>query len=121
MVWILRDEQSDELVVVLSSGDKARLALAKSLLESADIKYYVVGEASQDLFVDGRLGFGYNPLTGPATIRVAAEDVDAALSVLSDLPEPRVRSLWWPIRVLALILAASALILLVYGLIRSLW
>ena len=46
---------------VLESSDPALLAVAKSLLEAASIRYFAKGEGIQDLFAGGRLG-GFNPL-----------------------------------------------------------
>jgi hypothetical protein len=110
------DEQSEELVVVLSTGDKARLALAKSLLDSAEVKYSVQSDTVQDFFVEGRLGTGFNPLTGPAEVRVAIEDSDAAKSILADLPEPRIRVLSLPIRIAAGLIVAGTLAAFLYQL-----
>ncbi len=59
------------------------MAVAKSLLQSAEIPYVVEGDAIQDLFGIGRLSF--NPLVGPAAIRVASQDADDARTLLADL------------------------------------
>ncbi len=60
------------------------MPIAKSLLQSADIPFVVEGDGIQDLFGAGRLG-AYNPVTGPAALRVAPQDVDDARAVLADL------------------------------------
>jgi hypothetical protein len=72
-------------VTVLASGDAGRIALAKSLLQSAGIPFIVVNEAAQDLFAWGVLGTGFNVVTGPAEVQVRAEDAEDARQVL-ELP-----------------------------------
>ncbi|KKM11226.1 hypothetical protein SY88_09815 [Clostridiales bacterium PH28_bin88] len=74
-----------ELVTVLATGDPALIAIAKSILECAGIKYFAKGERLQDLFGYGRLGPGFNPLTGPVEIQVARDDEEAARDLLKGL------------------------------------
>lgn len=75
---------SDEPVTVLETSDPALLAVAKSLLEEADIPYFAKGEGIQDLFGAGRLT-GFNPITGPVELQVSAEDAADAHAALVDL------------------------------------
>ena len=75
-----------EFVTVFESGSPAIIAMAKSLLESADIQYYVKGEELQDLF-GGRLVYGFNPVIGETEIQVAEDDAEEALLLLEDLEE----------------------------------
>ena len=72
-------------ITVLETGDPATLALAKSLLESEDIQYFARGEGVQDLFALGRLGTGFNPVTGPVQLQVDKHDMDTATALLADL------------------------------------
>lgn len=58
--------------------------MAKSLLESADIQYFVEGEQLQDLF-GGRMVHGFNPVIGATEIQVAEDDVEEALTLLEDM------------------------------------
>jgi hypothetical protein len=74
-----------ELVTVLASGDPGLMAVAKSLLRSADIPFLVQGEGLQDLFGVGRIGSGFNVVTGPARLQVGADDADDAREVLAGL------------------------------------
>jgi Putative prokaryotic signal transducing protein len=74
-----------ELVSVFRTGDAGLIPLAKSLLDSESIEYLVRGEAVQDLFGSGRLGAGYNIVTGPAEFVVRQADADRARSLLADL------------------------------------
>lgn len=72
-----------ELVSVLVSGDAGVVALAKSVLSSAEIEFMTRGDDIQDLFGLGRIGF--NPILGGVEFLVASEDVSAAELLLADL------------------------------------
>jgi len=74
-----------ELVTVLASGDPGLMAIAKSLLQSAEIPFVVQGEGVQDLLGVGRIGSGFNLVTGPARLQVAADDAADARELLADL------------------------------------
>ena len=73
-----------ELVSVLRTGDPAELAVVTSLLDSEEIDYFVRGDRTQDLFGAGRVGMGFNLVTGPAEIIVRAEDAARARSLLNN-------------------------------------
>lgn len=75
-----------KMETVYISADAALIAMAKSLLEDAQIEYFAKGEAIQDLFGAGRLG-GFNILCGPVEFGVAAEDAPAARELLSHLED----------------------------------
>jgi len=80
--------QNPDPVTVFETGNPAVLAVAKSLLEGANIPYYAAGENVQQLFGGGALG-GINPITGPVRIEVSADDAADAKALLSDLdPDP---------------------------------
>jgi putative signal transducing protein len=76
-----------ELVRVLATGDAGLIALAKSLLESETIDYFVRGDGLQDLFGLGRMT-GYSFAMGPAEFLVRAEDADRARELLEGLTVP---------------------------------
>jgi hypothetical protein len=78
---------SDEPVTVLESGDPAVLAVAKSLLESADIPFFAKGEGLQNLFAGGTLA-GFNPFVGPVELQVSPDDAADARAVLIKLIPP---------------------------------
>ena len=67
---------------VFKTNDLPELAVAKSILEAAELYYFVKGEQIQSLFGLGSIG-SVNPVTGPAELQVAARDRDAALDALS--------------------------------------
>ena len=75
----------DPFVTVLASGDPGLMAIAKSLLHSAEIPFMVQGEGVQELFGAGCLGTGYNLITGPAKLLVDAGDADEVRELLADL------------------------------------
>ena len=76
-----------ELVTVLATGNPATIAIAKSILQEAEIQHHVKGEGLQDLFGAGRIGSGFNIVTGPAEIQVGKDDEERARKVLEDLEE----------------------------------
>lgn len=72
-----RDFREIELVTVFTSGNPALLALAKSLLEGAEIPYLAKGEDFQDVLTV--------PLTEPVRIQVDSERAEEAAALLGDL------------------------------------
>lgn len=73
------------LVTVLEVGDPSLLAVAESLLQEQGIPYSKSNEQLQDLFAMGRLGAGFNPITGPILLQVPEEHAETALQILEDL------------------------------------
>jgi hypothetical protein len=106
-----RIDESMQLVTVFTTGDKAAIALAKSLLEGSGIKYTVKNDLIQDLFTWGRLGIGFNPLMGPVRIMVSPSDVDMATELLGDLAQSRKTSPL-SLRIFAVIMLLPIVILL---------
>jgi hypothetical protein len=78
-------DDADALVPVLRTGDPLVVALAKSLLDGADIDFFVKGEGIQDLFAFGRVGTGFSPVTGPAEFQVRRAKANEARTVLADV------------------------------------
>ena len=76
------------LTTVLSTGDPALIAMAKSLLDGEGIEYLLRGEGLQNLFGWGSVGTGYNILTGPAEFVVRSDDAERARQLLHDLVTP---------------------------------
>jgi hypothetical protein len=74
-----------DLVTVFESADVAVFALAKAALDEAGIRYVAQGEELQNLFGLGRLGTGYNLITGAPRIRVGAENAERAREILAEL------------------------------------
>jgi hypothetical protein len=75
-----------DLRVVLATSDLGEIALAEGILEGAEIPYLARGEGIQDLFGLGRL-VPVNPITGPVSIEVAAENELRARELLAGLRE----------------------------------
>jgi putative signal transducing protein len=80
-----RANHSDSLVTVLTTEDPAILVYAKSLLEGAGIQFLTRGEGLQDLFGAGRIGTGYNLISGPIELQVDPQDVEKARRLLSEI------------------------------------
>ncbi|MGA2588153.1 MAG: DUF2007 domain-containing protein [Candidatus Aminicenantales bacterium] len=76
-----------ELVTVFKCADAGRIALAKSLLQSAGTRFLVRNEAAQNLFGKGSTHFG-----GPAEFQVDREDAADAKALLKDLEPHREQS-----------------------------
>jgi Putative prokaryotic signal transducing protein len=78
-------DRNAQLVSVFESSDQALIALAQSLLESANIPFMTRGEGVQDLFGWGRAAGGFSVITGPVTFQVNKEDANDAHALLEDL------------------------------------
>lgn len=83
--WPSRDKESDPFITVFSTGDPGQIAFIKSLLEDSQIPYSLQGEGVQDLFGLGRLGAGYNMITGPVRIQVPESRAQEARELLNDM------------------------------------
>jgi len=77
--------QESDIVTVFETGNAALVAVAKSLLDGADIAYNVKNENLQNLIGGGVIGTGFNLVVGPVQIQVKRENVDAARALLSEL------------------------------------
>jgi hypothetical protein len=78
---------TEELATVFRSGNAALIAVAKAALDFEQIRYVVTGEGVQDLFGLGRFPAGYNAVTGPVRIQVAAENAERAREALVGIGE----------------------------------
>ena len=78
-------EDHERLVTVYETGNEAVIAVIKSILDEAGIRYLAKGEGVQDLFGVGILGTGFNPITGPVQFRVMPEDQEYAAELLKDV------------------------------------
>ena len=70
-----------DLVTVYATGNAAQLLVAKSLMEAAEIAFYVKGDQLAD--ITGRLGF--NPAVGDYEVQVREEDAAVAREILATL------------------------------------
>lgn len=80
---------ADSLVTILTTGDPAILAYAKSLLAEAEIGFHEKGEMLQDLFGAGRIGTGYNLISGPIELQVELQNEKRARKILSEILEKK--------------------------------
>jgi hypothetical protein len=79
--------KEQKLVTIFSSGKHALIALAKSILDDANIEYYAKNERTEDLIGLGVFGTGFNSAIGPIELQVLEEDAEEAKKLLKDLPE----------------------------------
>ena len=78
-------EDHEKLVTVFETGNEAVVAVVKSILDEAKIRYLAQGEGVQDLFGVGVIGTGFNPITGPVEFKVMPEDEEYAKELLKDI------------------------------------
>lgn len=83
---LMSTEEHDLLVTVLATRDPALIAIAKSLLDDADIQYLAKGEATNALF--GGALTGFNPTASLVQIQVHRDDAADARELLKDLLTP---------------------------------
>ncbi len=76
---------ADEPVEVCSLPNPALIPVAKSLLDAAEIEYFIQNEESQNLFAWGQAIAGFNPVLGPPVILVPATRLDEARELLTPL------------------------------------
>lgn len=74
-----------DLATVFESPDIVLFAMARAALDEAGIRYITENELTQDLFGLGRMGSGFNLVTGSPRIRVLSEDAARAGEVLAEL------------------------------------
>jgi hypothetical protein len=86
----LKKEDKERFVTVFASGNKAIIAVAKSILDDAGIEYFAKNEGVEDLFGIGVVGTGYNILTGPIELQVVGKNKKEAKELLKDLSEGQV-------------------------------
>lgn len=77
---------SDDLVLVLETRSTAELAVAKSILDDADVRYLERGDALQDLANLGRFLFGMSGKKGHLTLHVPPEHAETARELLRTTP-----------------------------------
>lgn len=88
----------DEWVCVFESGNAALVSLAKSMLEQAEIPHISRNEHIQDLFGVGRIGPGFNLITGPIQLQVKRQFADLAREDLKDIATEKSyirKQSWW--------------------------
>jgi hypothetical protein len=83
------ESEKNKLVTVfkvIRSGDQARLAIAQSILNSANIFNCTKNDTVQNLFGWGALS-GFNPFTGPIELQVESDRLEEAIELLSGLSD----------------------------------
>lgn len=80
-------EDHEKLVTVFATGNEAVIAVIKSILDEAKIKYLIQGEGVENLFGVGVIGTGFNPITGPVLFKVMPEDAKYAEELLKDVKD----------------------------------
>ena len=81
------DSSDLQLVTVFRPQNQGELALAKSMLQAAEMEFAVRNENVQDLFGWGRFPAGVNLLMGPIEVQVRAADAEFAEDLLRALSD----------------------------------
>jgi hypothetical protein len=80
----LEEIPDEKLVALVRTGDLNELAFAEAVLTDADIPFVKKGESVQDLFALGRVGMGFNPITGPIVLLVSEEHAAEAAKLIKE-------------------------------------
>lgn len=83
----MKKERHGEMIVVYEVWDPALLPIVKSLLQSAEIPFFVQGEEAMSLFPVGRMIGPFAKRGMAAAVMVPAEHLEAAREVLSEVEE----------------------------------
>lgn len=75
------------LVKILETGDKPLIAIIKSVLTDAEVKFFVKGEELQDIIGLGGFGTGYNVAAGPMELYVQEDDAEAVQMLIDELEQ----------------------------------
>ncbi len=78
---------SSKLVTLYKPTSEIEFSLISSLLEEAKIPYMVKNSEVQDLFGVGRIGSGYNFVTGPMVSQVDENNLLSARKVITEFIE----------------------------------
>jgi hypothetical protein len=81
------DADHEKAVTIFKTGHAGVIAIVKSILDEAEIKYVTGGESAQNLFGAGVIGTGFNPVAGPVVFQVMPEDEEYARELLKDIDE----------------------------------
>ena len=72
-------------VSVFRCADPGTVAVAESILRSADVPFVAINEAAQDLVGLGRFPAGFNIVLGPIEVLVSRSDAHDARLIVRDL------------------------------------
>ena len=84
---IFPQSQLDDPVCVFRSGHQGRVAIAKSILQSADVPFVVLNEGTQNLVGWGSFPAGFNIALGGVEIFVSRADEEDARAMVGDLED----------------------------------
>jgi hypothetical protein len=82
----MNTEDNATLITVLATRDPGVIAIAKSILDGAGIKYLARGDAENALFGGALVGF--NAKASLVHIQVLPDDASDAKELLTDLADP---------------------------------
>ncbi len=74
-----------DFVPVCALHDVSMIPLVTSLLQSANIRFYIKNERDQHLYGSGTIGVGHNPISGPPVVMVDPARAEAAGELLREI------------------------------------
>ncbi len=80
-------EVPESFVPVFVAYDPAMLPVVESLLSANGIPFVIPNDTTQDFMGLGRLGVGYNAITGPPVVKVPGEHAQAASELIASIAE----------------------------------
>jgi len=86
----MKHEDNEYAVTVFETGHEGVIAVAKTILDEANIGYVVKGEGVENLLGVGVVGTGFNPVTGAMQVQVLEKNAAEARELLKDLSENNV-------------------------------
>jgi len=85
IAWGSRQTLPEDFVCAARPVGAAQLAVAKSLLDSAEVEYFTTNEICQDFLGWGQIIAGFNYVTGRVGIWVHEDDAESVSRLLADL------------------------------------
>jgi hypothetical protein len=76
-------------VPVCSLNDVSMIPLVTSILQSANIRFFIKNEKDQTYYGSGSLGVGHNPIAGPPVVMVDPAGAEEASELLYDINTAR--------------------------------
>ena len=80
----------EDLVPACALLNASTIPLVTSLLQSANIRFFIKNESLQHLFGGGTLGVGHNPISGPPIVLVEPGRVGEARELLRNVSSSQV-------------------------------
>ncbi len=111
MFFRRKPKKPSDDIIIYRPPDRGAIILAQSILRAAGIRCVVDNDYVQDLVGLGRMGYGYNFVTGGAKISVMREDALVAEALLSDVKQSIPSRFPLAVRILAIAILGTEVVL----------